>query len=152
MTSPNDLAARADPFLRRIESLRTDRETERGESMARCRVIADDIKEVYGEAKSKGIEVKALKALVKRRTLEGQIAALPAEFDIDEQAQYQALAEAFGDTPFGRHMAAKATGQPEPDPWEQDERPDEEHLAKVGRGRGRPRKDAVNAMEGSEAH
>ena len=136
MTSPNDLAARADPFLRRIESLRTDRATERGESMARCRVIAEDIKEVYGEAKDAGIEVKALKALVKRRTLEGQIAALPAEFDIDEQAQYQALAEAFGDTPFGR-MAKQKAGAVHADDIDMDTRTDEEHLTKIGRGRRR---------------
>jgi hypothetical protein len=46
--------------------------------------------------------------LIKRRKLERQIAALPSDFDVDESAQYSALAEAFGDTPFGDHARARA--------------------------------------------
>lgn len=113
-----------------------DRDSERGESMARCRRIADDIKEVYGEAKGAGLNVKSLKGHVKRRRLEAKIAAIPAEFDIDEQAQYDALcsvAEAFKGTPMGDHAREEADalrgGNGE-------ERPDEEHLARIGRGRG----------------
>jgi uncharacterized protein (UPF0335 family) len=127
-----NLGTKVEPFLKRIETLRADRDTERGESMARCRAIADDIKNVYGDAEAAGIEPKALKALVKRRALEGQITGLPAEFDEEEARQYETLATQFAGTPLGE-WASRA----EPD-WQ--ERPDEADLAKIGRGRGR-RKD-----------
>lgn len=99
--------------------------------MARCRQISDSIKEVFGEAKESGIEVKALKALVKRRVLETQIEALPSEFDEEETAQFEALVDAFGaDTPFGQLMASRAARQ-EPEPW------DEPQPARKGRGRAK---------------
>jgi hypothetical protein len=104
-----------------------ERDSERGEAMARCRQIADSIKEVYGEAKEAGLAVKALKGHVKKRRLEKQIAAIPAEFDIDESSQYDALcavAEAFADTPMGDHLREQA----------EQERPDAEHIARIGRG------------------
>ncbi len=131
------LAEKARPFVARIENLMADRETERGESMARCRRIADDIKEVFAEAKGSGLNVKALKGHVKKRKLEAKIAAIPAEFDIDEQAQYDELcadAERFKDTPMGDHLREKAEAMRGRGNGEEP-REDEEHLARIGRGR-----------------
>lgn len=127
----NPIVERAAPFIKRIENLIADRDSERGESMARCRRIADDIKEVYSEAKGAGLNVKSLKGHVKRRRLEAKIAAIPAEFDIDEQSQYDALcanAEAFKGTPMGDHARERAEAM----------RPDEANLTRIGRGREQP--------------
>ena len=98
------LPEKAAPFLERIEQLCSNRASEKATSMQRCSAIADDIKEVYKEAKAAGVEVKPLRAVVKRRTLEGQIEALPAEFELDELAQYSTLVDAFGTTPMGEWM------------------------------------------------
>jgi uncharacterized protein (UPF0335 family) len=98
-----NLSDKAKPFLDRIEALHSDRESVRGEAMAKCRAISDNIKEVYVDAKLSGIQTGPLKATVKLRRLQGQIAALPSQFeDNGEAAQYQELSNAFGDLPFGR--------------------------------------------------
>jgi uncharacterized protein (UPF0335 family) len=130
----NDLATKAEPFVRQIEEIDDDLESEKGEYMSRCRVLRDKRKDVFGDAKDAGIAVKPLKAVVKRRKLENKIAGLPSDFDIDESAQYSALASAFAGTPFGDFAAAQAQAgngdakeegrMPSASP-----RPDEEHVA-----------------------
>jgi uncharacterized protein (UPF0335 family) len=114
----NDLAVVAAPFLQRIEEIDDELAAERGAYMAKCRTLRSSRKDVFGDAKGAGIAVKALKALVKRRELESKIAGLPSDFDIDESAQYAALASAFAGTPFGDFAAARAHGgeeAPRPD-------------------------------------
>lgn len=164
---PNDLASKASAYIERIENLMADRETIKGEMMAKCREIADDIKEVVGEAKSVGVAVKPLKAIIKRRTLQKRIDGLPAEFDIDEAAQFDVLARAFCDTPMGGYFAKRADETRKPDDGDDKDlrprhlrqpgasvaseapaRPDEEALGKVGRGRGRKAasEDAVDQL------
>jgi uncharacterized protein (UPF0335 family) len=49
-------------------------------------IIADDIKEVYAEAKSAGFDVKALRAVIRLRAQ-----------DADERAEHQALVELYSD-------------------------------------------------------
>jgi uncharacterized protein (UPF0335 family) len=105
---PNSIAARAKPFLQRVENLEADKESRKGSYKQECAAINEDIKIVYTEAKHKGVSVKALKRVVKQRKLESKIKALAADLDIDDAAQFDALADAFGDTPFGRHAAARA--------------------------------------------
>ncbi len=132
----NDLAAKAEPFLKRVEAIEAEKESEKGTYMERCKALNEDRKEVYVEAKDVGVNVKALKALVHQRKLEAKIKTLDADFDIDEQAQFAALALAFAGTPFGEHARAraeKAGGSEEAAP---DARPDEENLARIGRGSG----------------
>jgi uncharacterized protein (UPF0335 family) len=127
----NDLAAKAKPFVRQIEEIDDDLESEKGEYMSRCRVLRDKRKDVFGAAKDDGIAVKPLKAIVKRRKLERRIDALPSEFDVDESAQYSALAEAFAGTPFGDFAAERADNgaAAEPAPAKAGgARPDEEHV------------------------
>ncbi len=152
----NDIAGKAEPFLLRIEALAEDRQTEHAGYMARCRVIASDIRAVFVQAKAEGVAVKALRGLVKKRLLERKIAAIPSEFDLDDAAQYDALAAAFGDTPMGQHAKAQAEQRrkaesedvrprslrrrdaerkaAEEQPEANGERPDEKNLERVGRG------------------
>jgi len=154
----NDIAAKAAPFLTRIEEIDDELESEKGAYMATCRTLRSKRKEVFGDAKSAGIAVKPLKGIVKRRKLENKIAGLPSDFDIDESAQYSALATAFAGTPFGDFAAARAAsaddddrdlrpgfmrheGAMASDTIHQNgagdaeaPRPDEEHLSKIGRG------------------
>jgi uncharacterized protein (UPF0335 family) len=107
-TLNNDLATKAAPFLQRIEEIDEELDSEKGAYMATCRTLRSRRKDVFGDAKDAGVAVKPLKAVVKRRKLENKIAGLPSEFDIDESAQYSALASAFAGTPFGDFAAAQA--------------------------------------------
>jgi uncharacterized protein (UPF0335 family) len=142
----NDLAAKAKPFVRQIEEIDDDLESEKGEYMSRCRVLRDKRKDVFGAAKDDGIAVKPLKAIVKRRKLERRIDALPSEFEIDEAAQYEALAAAFAGTPFGDFAAARAhadDGDAKEAP-----RPDEEHVAALRARLTRIGLDPVDTLAG----
>jgi uncharacterized protein (UPF0335 family) len=78
-------------FVERVESLNGDLGTEKGEFMARCKVIQGDIKEVYKEAKNAGINKKALKGIVKKRALEADIEDIAADLEGDDSDAYAAL-------------------------------------------------------------
>lgn len=141
----NDLAAKAEIYIRQIEEIDDDLESEKGDYMSRCRVLRDKRKDVFGAAKDNGIAVKPLKAVVKRRKLENKIAGLPSDFDIDKSAQYEALAAAFAGTPFGDFAHARAHANEDDGDVGEAARPDEEHLAKIGRGR-----DPVDGLAGPD--
>lgn len=113
-----------------------ERDSVRGEAMARCRQLADDIKVVYGEAKDEGLAVKALKGRIKRRQKLREVAAIPAEFDIDETSQYdaQCAADDFAGTPMGAFMQREQAEQARNGNGEEP-REDEEYLKRIGRGR-----------------
>jgi uncharacterized protein (UPF0335 family) len=145
----NNLEGRAAPFVTRIENLLRDLASERGSYMAKCVPIHEDIREVYGEAKENGIAVKALKGLIKWRSLEKKQAAIGDDFaDVDEKAVFDHLVEALG--PLGFAAAVAAGYRDEPDDGADDtdlrppflqanddaveERPDAEALSHVGRG------------------
>jgi len=148
MATPIDQTAQ--PFLTRIENLHADLDSKRGTYMAECRVVREDIKEVYGEAKSAGVAVKALKGLVRWRKLERDQAKIGDGLDIDESSVYARLVETLGPLGMG---AASAHGYAEANGDQDDVRPrflrdgedddgggeppreDEERLARVGRGR-----------------
>jgi uncharacterized protein (UPF0335 family) len=135
------MEGKAEGFLKRIETLMAEAESAKGTYMAECKERREDIKEVYTEAKDAGVPTKALKGLVKKRTLQRKADAIPDGFDIDEAAAYETLCEALG--PLGA-AAAKAAGH---DPESDDdrdlrgsaqrqadkERADEAALAQVGR-------------------
>jgi uncharacterized protein (UPF0335 family) len=143
----NTLEGRAQPFMKRIESLIGDLDSERGAYMAKCRPIHEDIREVYAEAKDHGVPVKALKGLVKWRELEKKQAGIATDFaDIDEKASYDQLVEALGPLGFAAavaagHRRADNGGDPRPAPKSEAAAPpaeqpraDESELARVGRG------------------
>lgn len=107
----NSIEGIAEPFLKRIENLHRDLESERGSYMARCKEIREDMAHVYDEAKDKGVTKKALKGVVKYRQLERKKAAITEDIDdIDVKSQLESLIAALGelaDTPLGQ-AAAKA--------------------------------------------
>lgn len=109
-TLPNAIEAIAKPFLNRIEDRFDELDSLRGEYMNSCKAVREDIKEIYGEAKDKGVAVKALKGLVRYRQLERKQAAIAAGFDdLDEAADFDALVDQLGDLGIA---AARRAGHP----------------------------------------
>jgi uncharacterized protein (UPF0335 family) len=145
---PNDLAAKAMPFIDRIEYLDAEMSRYRAE-------IAESKKIVLEEAEAAGIQPKALRMiLVERKFRRRQAEQLEKQDDIDVRAQFaalEALAEAFGDSPMGdfaRSMAnltrdgatvsvhlATADQREAADGLDAMEREDEAHLQNMGRGK-----------------
>lgn len=138
----NSIEGRSKPFVERIENLMAEGETAKGTYMAECKERRGDIKEIYTEAKDKGIPIKALKGLIKYRDLERKQNKIGDGLDIDEQSAYQNLVEALG--PLGA-AAAKAAGfesgdddadlRPTALKQADKERADEADLGKVGQGK-----------------
>ena len=96
-------------FVERVENLHADLDSEREAYMAKCKVIREDITEVYAEAKAEGLSKKALKATVKRRELEAKAQALANGLEPDDVTAYEQMVEALGDLatlPLGQHLVA----------------------------------------------
>ena len=81
-------------FVERIERLEEEK-----------KAIADDIRDVYAEAKGTGFDVKALRAIVRLR-----------KQDVDERKEQEAILETYmhalgmlADTPLGQAAITKAT-------------------------------------------
>lgn len=138
----NSMEGKAEAFLKRIETLNAEAESEKATYMAECKERREDIKQVYTEAKDAGVPTKALKGLVKRRQLMRKADAIPDGLDIDEQSAYSTLVEALGELGMA---AARAAGHDVDDDDDRDfrgnaqrqaeqERADEAALAGVGRG------------------
>ncbi len=70
--------------------------------------VAEDIALVVAEAEDAGIAKKALQRILRLRKLEQSKAKLTEKLDMDEAAQFAALAEAFGDSPFGEFARTAA--------------------------------------------
>lgn len=128
MLAKNSMEGKAEPFLKRVETLKAEAESAKGTYMAECKERNEDIKQVYTEAKDAGVPIKALKGVVKKREMERKISAIADGYDIEEQAAYSALVEALGD--LGR-AAADAAGVDVP---ASNGRADESHLTLVGQG------------------
>ena len=113
MTKPasNSVEGKAEPFLARIENLNSNLASLQGKYMSDCKVVRDDIKEVYAEAKEAGVPSRALKGLAKYRKLERDQDKIGDGFDLDEQSAYESLVGALGDfadTALGKAAAEKA--------------------------------------------
>jgi uncharacterized protein (UPF0335 family) len=98
---PQDIAAKAKPFIDRIEYLEDELRQKREE-------IAESKKIVMEEAEASGVQPKALKAVLRRRKFERAEAEKLEKLDIDEKAQLSALADSLGDTPFGNYAREAA--------------------------------------------
>jgi uncharacterized protein (UPF0335 family) len=105
----NTLEGRAEPYVNRIETLHADLKSLRGKYMADCKVVREDIKEIYTEVKSAGLPVKAIKGVVKYRELERKQDEIASGLDMAEQADYGTLIETLGD--LGRAAADRAGHQ-----------------------------------------
>ena len=123
----NSMEGKAEPFLKRIEVCLAEAESAKGTYMAECKERAADLKEIYTEAKDAGIPIKALKGVVKLRSLERKIDAISDGFDIDEAAAYETLCDALG--PLGEAAAAAAGHPPKAEG-----RADEANLVQIGQG------------------
>lgn len=74
--------------------------------------IADDIKDVFGEAKARGFCTKTMKAIIKLRAMdEHQRREAEAMLDL-----YKGALGMLDGTPLGRWAMAKASGKPEEEP------------------------------------
>jgi uncharacterized protein (UPF0335 family) len=136
----NSLEGKAENYLRRIQNLLDDLESEKGSYMARCKPIREDIDDIYVEAKENGLPKKVMKDLVDDERAEKKRRSRCAKHDIDEAAIYDELREKLG--PLGA-AAAKREGYAPADIEADDDRdfrptnlrntnPDD--LNKVGRG------------------
>ena len=106
-TRTNDLAKKAEPFLKKIEGIHDDIESLKGSFMSACKGKRKLIRDAYKAAKDEGVAPTVLKGVVEQRQLENKIKKIPTDFDIDEAAAYRELAEAFGDLGMA---AAKRAG------------------------------------------
>lgn len=96
----------------RIEGIKDDIATEKGESMQRCKSMHKDIKDVYKEAKVRGIPPKPLKQAIEARELNRRIEALRTDLaDMVDQESYDQIRLCLGDladTPLGSSALARA--------------------------------------------
>lgn len=102
----NDLAARAAPYIKRIEYV----DEEKAERNAE---FAEEKKIIFEEAERAGIEPKALKRILARRKFERREEEAREKLNLDEKAQLEALAAAFADTPFGDFAKQISRGRPD---------------------------------------
>jgi uncharacterized protein (UPF0335 family) len=106
MPSTNTIKETAKPFVERIENLHADLETKRGTYMAECKVVREDIKQVYIDAKDAGCDPTAIKSYVKSCELERRKQEIAAVLEPDTAASYEQLIDAFG--PLGIAAARSA--------------------------------------------
>lgn len=142
----NTVEGKAKVYLERIENVLAELDSERGEYMANCRALRDDIKEIYSEAKDAGVDKKALKGLVDWRILERKQEKLTADLEAENAKLLEHLIETLG--PLGmaaaeRMQRGKKDRQEQPAPAEQQQsgRADEAQLEKLGKGASADDKD-----------
>ncbi len=99
----NSIEGKAKALADRIETILTQIEYEQYVCSETCAPMRDDIKEIWTEAKSSGLPVKAMRAYVRVRTAQRKAVA---KLEPDERASYEALREALG--PLGAAAAEKA--------------------------------------------
>lgn len=99
-----DLNNRLDDIEERIAS-------ERGKFMKVCRDLREDISGIFTEAKSRGVSVKALKAVRKARAMYVKAAAMMDELETDDLETAEQIADALGpfaELPLGRSAVERA--------------------------------------------
>lgn len=84
-------------YLDRIDNVHAEIASTMGAAMRECKTLRDDIKDIYAEAKDKGIPMKAMKAEVKLRALDRDKAKVVAGLDEDDADSLERIQEALGD-------------------------------------------------------
>lgn len=82
--------------------------TLKGEYMASCKEIREEMKEIYADAKEKGVITRAVKQLIETRILQSRIQEGVEKLDVDDVDVYWAYADAvlsWDDTPLARAAA-----------------------------------------------
>lgn len=99
-------------YVERIERYLDELASERGEFMARCKVIRNNIAHVVQEAKDQhGIPKKEFKAVIKARELEAKADRIREDLEADAQATFDMIRTAlgdFGDLPLGQAALERA--------------------------------------------
>lgn len=103
---PGTNGGNAEAYLGRIEHIFEDLDRLRADYKHECKARREDIRDLYMEARSQGVEVKALKGLVKFRMLARKQQHISDAFDEIEQAAYEDLIDRLGD--LGRAAAERA--------------------------------------------
>ncbi len=156
MLLPNSVEGKSAPFLARVENRLTELERMKGEYMAACKGVREEIKEIYTEAKDADVPTRALKGLVKYRQLAKKQDAIADTIAEDEVSEFEMLVEAlgeFGTTELGQ--AALDLAADDETRFNQDAAPLGEEAAKVvgsvsKRGR-KPKADAAATTSPEEA-
>jgi uncharacterized protein (UPF0335 family) len=91
----NSLDPQLKSFVERIESLSLEKQA-----------IADDVKEVYSEAKAKGYDLPTIRNIIKLRKMEVE----KRRAFLDLLDRYQHALGMLGDTPLGRAASERAAG------------------------------------------
>lgn len=104
----NDLAS----FVERIENVNEEYVQWQMKHAADGKRFAEDRREIIDEAKEAGVNVKALRAVVKARALERKAEEARDALEDDEQQAFDDIREALGDfadSPLGAAAVEKAT-------------------------------------------
>lgn len=103
-------------FVDRIENLIDNIASERGTSMKRCKVIHNDIKEVYKEARAAGVTKKSLAQVIVTRELRRKLDDAQNTLEGEDQESYEQMLSALGmlsDLPLGQAAAREHPGKPD---------------------------------------
>lgn len=91
-------------YISRIENIDTEIASETGTFMASVKSLKEDKKEIFAEAKDKGLPIRALKAELKLRALDRDKAKVVAGLEEDDRENLELIQEKLGDlasTPLG---------------------------------------------------
>lgn len=92
-------------YVRRIENVLEEMDSEKSKYMSACKEFREDIAEIYAEAKNNGTSKAALRAVIKTRSLERKLEDVRKHLDLDEQDLFDRYRLALGDladTPLGQ--------------------------------------------------
>ena len=96
-------------YVARIENVNSEWASACSEHMEAGKAVREDVANIIGEAENDGINAKALKGIIKERTLKRKIAAIARKLNLDEQAQLEQMRETLGE--LGEHAADKAEAE-----------------------------------------
>lgn len=104
-------------FVERIENLHDEIASIMMNALTECKAVHADIKIVYQEAKDEaGIPKKALKRVIKARSLERKASEVREELEGEDQDNFDLIRQALGDlaeTPLGQATMASAKARAE---------------------------------------
>ena len=102
---------KAKSYVERIEAIKAEIASEKGEFMAACKAKQEDIADILEEAKSNGVAKAPLKAVLRTRELERKLEAQREDLEDEQQDSYDAIRHAIGDLaelPLGQHALTRA--------------------------------------------